>query len=298
MSIDQQIIREAPEIEAFKLDQMEKAKLLAEGFLPELIPDQTVAGQTAGQIAAKNAAYGLGVGSFAPYLTSASGLTGEARGVGMGALGQYDPRMAYGFMDPYQQAVTDKVMSELDRQATIQGQTDAARAVQAGAFGGTREGVQRAETARNLQDVKARALADQYSQNFRQAQDAAMGSFESAKNRQAGIGSLLGALGAQYGNLGQLDQSMTQADITFLDAVGRNQQLQDQARLDAFRENELKKLYSPFEMAGFISDVYKGAPSTQMVTSQKTGGDQASGLEKGISTIGSLYFGGKAVGAF
>ena len=83
--ITQQIVREAPEIEARKLALMDDATRIAQEFSPYSIPEQTVAGQTAGQIAARDAAYGLGVGSFAPYLTAASGVTGEARGVGLGA---------------------------------------------------------------------------------------------------------------------------------------------------------------------------------------------------------------------
>ena len=294
--ITQQMLREAPEIEARKIALMDEATRLAQEFSPFSIPEQRVAGQTAGQIAARDAAYGLGVGSFAPYLTAASGVTGEARGVGLGALGQYDPTMAYGFMDPYQQAVTDQTMRELDRQAQIQAQGDAAQAVRAGAFGGTREGVQRAETARNLQDVKARTLADAYSRNFQQAQQAAMSAFEADKARQAGIAQLLGQVGSQFGQLGQTAQQMTQGDISFLSNIGQQQQLQDQAVLDAARQTDLQRTYAPFEMAGFTSDIYKGAPTSQMSVSQKAEGDAASPLERLIGTAGSLYFGGKATG--
>jgi len=311
MATEQQIIREAPEIEALKIQQMLAAKRIAEGFSPYDLPETKVAGQTAGQIAARDAALAQGVGSYLPYLSAASDLTGtgaqvtgEARGVGLGALGQYDPRMAYGFMDPYQQAVTDQTMRELDRQAAIQASGAAAQAVQSGAFGGTREGVQRAETARNLQDVKARALADAYSRNFQQAQQASMSAFEADKARQAGVASLLGGLGSQYAGLGQqyaglgqIGQGMTQGDISFLSNIGQQQQLQDQAVLDAAKQTELSKIYAPFEMAGFVSDIYKGAPSTQMSTAMKTGGGGgASPLQNLIgSTLGAVA-GGRALG--
>lgn len=311
MSIEQQIIRESPEIEALKIQQMQEAKDLASGFSPYLIPETKVAGQTAGQLAAVDAALQQGVGAYQPYLTAATdytqtagGVTGEARGVGLGALGQYDPRMAYGFMDPYQQAVTDKVMSELDRQASIQATSDAAGAVRAGAFGGTREGVQRAETARNLQDVKARALADAYSRNFQQAQQAAMGSYEAAKGRQAGVAGLLGNVGQQYANLGQqyatlgqIGQGMSQGDISFLYNIGQQQQAQDQAVLDAARQTDLARTYAPFEMAGFVSDIYKGAPSSQMVSATKTsGGGGASPIQNLFGTAAGAYATGKGFG--
>jgi len=311
MSIEQQIIRESPEIEALKIQQMQEAKDLASGFSPYLIPETKVAGQTAGQLAAVDAALTQGVGAYLPYLSAASKMTdagasrlGEARGVGLGALGQYNPNMAFGFMDPYQEAVTDKVMSELDRQASIQATSDAAGAVRAGAFGGTREGVQRAETARNLQDVKARALADAYSRNFQQAQQASMSAFEADKARQAGVASLLSGLGSQYANLGQqyggigqAGQAMTQGDISFLYNIGQQQQAQDQAVLDAARQTDLARTYAPFEMAGFVSDIYKGAPSSQMVSATKTGeGGGASPLQNLVGTTAGLYATGKGFG--
>jgi hypothetical protein len=62
MATEQQIIRESPDIEALKIEQMLAAKNLAAGFSPEAIPEQTVAGQTAGQIAARDAALAQGVG--------------------------------------------------------------------------------------------------------------------------------------------------------------------------------------------------------------------------------------------
>ena len=39
MSVEQQIIRESPEIEALKIQQMQEAKDLASGFSPYSIPE-------------------------------------------------------------------------------------------------------------------------------------------------------------------------------------------------------------------------------------------------------------------
>ena len=49
---------------------------------------------------------------------------------------------------------------------------DAAKAIQSGAFGGSREGIQRAERDRGLQQVKADTLSKLLSSNFAQAQKA------------------------------------------------------------------------------------------------------------------------------
>jgi hypothetical protein len=102
-------------------------------------------------------------------------------------------------MNPYQQNVIDSTMSQLDRQADIQRQGNAAKAIQAGAFGGSREGVQRAETDKNLQQVKSDTLAKLLSSNYSQA----LAGSQNAAKLQAGLGQASGDLGARYGALGQ-----------------------------------------------------------------------------------------------
>ena len=95
--------------------------------------------------------------------------------------------------------------------------------------------------------------------------------------QQYGIGqnlaSTLGTLGGQMGNLGvqqaalgQTAQQMNQTDINNLYTAGQAQQALNQQQLDAARANILQKVYAPYQQAGFLSDIYKGAPSTQMAT--------------------------------
>jgi len=326
-STTQSIVREAPELEALKIDLLKDARTLADK--PLKLPGYEVAGFAPAQQTAMNAAIGQGIGAFDPYLTSANqavsqayGTTGEAANVlrgadtrdqygaaqdilaaGIGATaqggGQYDPTMAAQFMNPYQALVTQQGLTEMRRQGDIARQGAAAQAVKSGAFGSTREGVQRAEMERGLQDVMAQRIMQDYAQNYGQAQQAGMGTFEASKQRQlamgqglgqaaAGIGSLagqefgqgaqlssgLGQLGAQQGSigiqqgaLGQTAQSMRQGDINFLYNVGQSQQALNQQTLDAKRATELQKAYLPYQQAAFVSDIYKGAPSTQMSTS-------------------------------
>jgi hypothetical protein len=136
-----------------------------------------------------------GVGSFLPYIEAANvslgggygaagqgiGALGTAQIAGAGAAGAYDPRSAAAFMNPYQQAVTEQTLAEIRRQADIAGQSQAAQAVRTGAFGGTREGVQRAEMERNTQNLMAQQIAQGYAQNYGQAQQAAMQTDEAAR---------------------------------------------------------------------------------------------------------------------
>ena len=365
----------------------------------------------------------------------------EAITQGLGALGagtqKYDPTSAQSFMDPYRQQVIDETMKQMDRQSQIASQQQAAQAVKAGAFGGEREGVQRAEMQRNLLDQKSAAIANLLSQGYTQAQANAMTTFEQQQQRQLqsgqsagslgsqlagvasqagglglnaagqlanigqtvgaqagqqaqlgqsaaglygnlaqnqvaagqglgqlgvqqaqlgqgaagqflqaagqygnlasqggalagqeaainqnianqmmqqsqarnqaaqtaagiygqqgqqyqqlgqGIGQLagqqfgigqataqglgalggqLGQLGVQQGALGQTAQALQQGDVNFLYNVGQAQQAFNQQGIDATRATETQKVYAPYQQAGFLSDIYKGAPSSQMAT--------------------------------
>jgi len=109
-------------------------------------------------------------GAMRPDFTTSQGyLTRSAQGAA-GATGGYDPNMVRAYMNPYQEEVTQNTMRELQRQGAIQQNTAAGQAVKAGAFGGTREGVQRAEMSRGLNDVMARQIAQDYAQNYGQQQ--------------------------------------------------------------------------------------------------------------------------------
>lgn len=267
----------------------------------------------------------------------------------LGAIGQYDPRSAAAFMNPYQQQVTQAALQEMRRQGDIARQGAAAQAVSAGAFGGTREGVQRAEMERGLQDVMSQRIFQDYAQNYAQAQQAAMTAEEQARQRQLGVSSALGQMGQQYGNigsqagalygqqagqlqqlgqgigslagqqfgvgqaissglgqlgsqlgqlgiqqaaLGQTAQALQQGDINFLYGIGQSQQALQQQALDAQRATQMQQLYAPYQQAAFLSDIQRGAPSTQMATTtaytpQPSPFQQVAGTAMGGLAIGA-----------
>ena len=77
------------------------------------------------------------------------------------------------FMSPYQQQVMDATLSEFDRQQTI-GQVGLRdQAIQAGAYGGGREGVMQAEYMNQGGVNRAQLQAQLLNQGFQQAQAAA-----------------------------------------------------------------------------------------------------------------------------
>jgi hypothetical protein len=283
------------------------------------------------------------------------------QGVGslQGAAQLYDPSGAQRFMNPYQQQVIDESIRQINRQGDISRQNLQAQATRAGAFGGSREGVQRAELERAISEQRNAAIVGGLSQGYNQAAQQAQQAFEAQQARQLqqaqgltgigstfgqqalqqaqlgqgaaglqgnlsgqlaglaglysniggqqanilgqqsqlgqslgqGIGNLatqqfgigrdmaqgLGSLGTQKANigmqnaaLGQQAQAMSQQDTNFLFNLGSAQQKQAQAELDASRQNTLQQNMQPYQQAAFLSDIYRGAPSSQMSSMQQS----------------------------
>ena len=104
----------------------------------------------------------------------------------------------------------------------------------------------------------------------------------------------------QQGALGQTAQALQQGDINFLYNVGQAQQAFNQQALDAARATELQKIYAPYQQAGFLSDIYKGAPSTQMstqVASQPTASPFQQAVGIGLGSLATVA-GAKKAGLF
>jgi len=336
------IQREAPEVEAYKLGLLQEAQRLYNE--PMMLPAVEAAGMSPAEQQAMDLAR-QGIGAFEPHVQAgALGLTqgmdltqrgalaagaiqtapmyqeaqnvlGRAmpvlgQGIGglLGSAQAYDPNAALNFMNPYQQAVTQNALGEMRRQADIARQGQAAQAIGAGAFGGTREGVQLAEFERGVQDLMMQRIMQDYAQNYLQAQQAAMQGFEAQQGRQLassqalgqaamqygqlgqGIGALtaqqastdlakagtlgslggqMGQLGSQYAGLGEATQRLGAADVGLLAGLGGIERGVAQSQLDAMRQTQLQEAMTPYQQLGFISDIYKGAPTTSMaLTSQ------------------------------
>jgi hypothetical protein len=103
------------------------------------------------------------------------------------------------YMSPYQQNVTDIQKREAARQSGIQGTQQQAQATQAGAFGGSRDAIMRAERERNLGqqmgDIQARGDQANYEQASNQ--------FRQGITQGMDINRLQSAYGAQQQALGQ-----------------------------------------------------------------------------------------------
>jgi hypothetical protein len=311
------IVREDPGIEKIRMQLLEAAKAQAGSRMR--LPNFQVAGFTPEQVQALQMGV-QGIGAYKPSLAQGTATVGRAadivrgpamdamqRGIGTleGTMGMYDPNMGQAFMNPYQQQVIDESLRQIQRQGDISRQNLQAQAVRAGAFGGSREGVQRAELDRGLAAQQNAAILSGLQQGYGQSQQQAQSAFEAQQARQQGaaglfgqfgqgIGSLgtqLSSIGGQQAGLGQLAQQLSQQDTNFLFNLGQQQQRQSQTVLDAQRANAQQAAQQPFQNIAFLSDIYRGAPSTQMSMTQRavptpSAFQQMAGLTAG--TIGTL----------
>ena len=252
-------------------------------------------------------ALGLGAGQYAGGPGYTAGQFGGGPGYtagqfgggpGYGAAG-FAPASASQYMNPYEDTVVQQALSDIQRQGDIaQTQADA-QAVGAGAFGGSRQGLQRAEMGRNVLDTQARTAAGLRSSGYQsamaQAQQAFMDqqrraqgeaqfrtqsgqqAFEAAKQRQMGLGSGIASMAGQMAGIGtqragigvqQLGaaeqmQGMRLRDLGLQQQAGQQRRGLEQAQFDATRQNAMKQLYEPYGRVSWLGDIYKGAPSSQ-----------------------------------
>ena len=121
---------------------------------------------------------GTGVAGFQPFFDQAAAYSG--------------PQAFQQFMSPYQQQVIDTTLEDFDRQASRGLQAISDQAVQAGAFGGGREGVAQAEYQQASDRNRAALQAQLLQQGFGQAQTLAQQAFD----QQRGLASLQPSLAA------------------------------------------------------------------------------------------------------
>jgi hypothetical protein len=363
--------------------------------LPGVTNAATQGYQQAGQIGRDSAFAGMaalpGVTNAATQGYQQAGQMGmNAAFAGMAGL---NPMAAQAYYNPYETLAVQQAMSDIGRQGDIQQQSLAAKAVGAGAFGGSRQGIESQELNRNVLDQQSRIAAQMRQTGYdsaasralqaaqltgqlgsmgsqaqqaaaqgmgqigmqgaqltgqlgsmgsqaqqaaaqgmgqigmqgaqltgqlgsmgSQAQQAAaqgmgqigmqgaqltgqLGSMGSQAQQAAaqgmgqigmqaadlygqlgqGIGTLgtsygqlglqqgeaLGQLGLRQASMGELGQKLGQSEQGFLFDIGKQQQAQQQAEIEAARTSQLQQLYEPYQRVSFLSDIYKGAPSSQ-----------------------------------
>ena len=272
------VVRQAPAefIEAAGKNYLEDLTSAVGGIkgldVSKLYGQQFVAGPGALQTQAEQLAGGLG--GYQPYLQAAQAATG--------------PQAYQQYMSPYQQDVIGTTLQEYDIQAQKGLPQLAAQAIGAGAFGGGREGVQRAEYQATSDRNRAALQAQLLQQGYGQAQQAAAQAF--GQQQQLAAGQL--GLGQAQMNLAQQAPALLGQQIGALSALGTQQQAQEQAQLQAQQQLAYQQAYQPLQTAqqygagimGLISG-YPGRETTQTVPTP-------SGLQTGLgvaSTLAGIY---------
>jgi len=165
-----------------------------------------------------------GLGSFQPFLNQAQALTG--------------PTSYQAYMSPYQQDVIDTTLAEFDRQTQSGLPSLAANAIQAGAFGGGRQGVAESEFLSGQARNRAALQAQLLQQGFGQAQQAAGQAFAQQQ-----------ALAQQQSQLAALSPQLVGSQIAGLTTLGGIQQAQEQAGLSAQQQLAQQQLQQPLTAA-------------------------------------------------
>jgi hypothetical protein len=220
----------------------------------KLLGPQFVAGPSQLQQQAEQLSTGLG--GYQPYLQAAQAATG--------------PQAYQQYMSPYQQSVIDTTLQQYDIQAQKGLPMLAAQAIQQGAYGGGREGVQRAEYQTQSDLNRALLQAQLQQQGYGQAQQLAQQQY----NQQLGLaGQAQGLLGSQ---------------ISGISALGAQQQAQQQALLSAQQQLAQKQAYQPLEAAQIygagIAPLIAGYPGKETITQMPS----PSGLQTALGVAGTL----------
>ena len=332
-----QIQRQDPAIEAYRLGLLRDVQEFVKNQVAAGMPPQT-AYQVAGLTPAESAAIGAaqsGIGAYQPFLQAgeaaiqggqnivtqaavpslrqAETTTGQTQDIinqaAQLAAAQRAVPYTYqqaaaqtargiGAFNPFEEQVVQRSLADIARQAGLQQQGVAARAVGSGAFGGSRQAVAEQELFRNALEQMGRtsgqlrqagfdaAMARRLQEaqlmgnlglQFGQLGQADVSQLGDLAGRQLALGQGLGSLAAQLGNfgtnlgqlgvqqagIGEIGQNIRQNQINAALQAGNIQRGVAQAGLDATRLTNVQAQQYPYQQFGFLSDIYAGIPTSQ-----------------------------------
>ena len=253
------------------------------------------------------------LGRYAPYFetagaTTTGGIEALSRGVGAigegkeffgpaaqyvsGGRGMYDPsQYVDSYMNPYTENVIEETEKDIERQGSVARQRASAQAVGAGAFGGSRQGIQAAEVERAILDAKSKATSDLRARNYDQALAASSGAYQQAATRDleagrlmGGLGQSVGQLGSQYGNLagqygslagtsadiGRVYSALAPADLSYMSGVGAQERGYRQQMYDTARQEYMRPTEEALLPYSYAYGALGGTPSASVYSEQQS----------------------------
>ena len=227
------------------------------------------------------------------------------------------PGAVQSYMSPYVLASLNPQMQLLAQQQGQQQAQNQAQATQAGAFGGSRMGVQNALQNQSNQLAMSNLVGQGYNTAYNNAQQAFTS--DQARQLQAQQANQAAGLTAQQANinqqqfgaglglqanqsaltganalgmLGQNQAAQQAANIGVQNTLGQQQQAYQQGLLNTQYQNYVNQLNYPYQQAGFMQNMLSGLPmstsTTQMYQGAPTAAQSISALGMGALGLGSL----------
>ena len=207
----------------------------------------------------------------------------------------FDTAAAQQYMSPYMQNVVNVQKQQAIQDFNQQNAARAASAIQAGAFGGSRQAVAQGmagqELSRQLSNIQASGQQKAY-ESAQQQFVADRAARMDAEKLGLGAAEMVGAQGAQLAKLGQMARDGDVQAAQMLESIGKAQEARQQAGLDIAYEDFVRQRDYPREQLQFYSSILRGVPvqpSTETTKFQSYNPVQQL-LGTGISALG-LYKG-------
>jgi len=202
------------------------------------------------------------------------------------------------YMNPYTENVINRASEAAMRQLQMQQNQIASQAARAGAFGGSRQGIQEgvaaAETARGIGDLTAQLQAQSYGQAQQAiAADQARAQQAALANQAAGLQAAgLRLQGGQgLANLGGLAQRAALTDVATMGAVGQARQDLAQRQLDeAYARFQEERNY-PVQALNLRLAALGALPYGKETTQTTSGMPTGNSFLAGLGGVGGLFSG-------
>jgi len=177
------------------------------------------------------------------------------------------------YMNPYTDTVIDRTAADMRRQNQIQGLQDRTALTQAGAFGGSRDALMRAEAASNLSRNIGDMAAEQRAAGFDRAAE------------QFGLAQDRGFKAQEAANIYGLDALRAQQE------AGATQQALNEAGVQADYEQFKEQRDYPYKQVQYMHSLLQGMPLQAQTTSYTEPSDFDTLVQgdTALSTLGGMF---------